>query len=133
MCDSCQRAKAIKVYNCSPQERAKRPYQFIHIDLVRPISPESFGEEQYFFTFTDDYTRHTETFTGTQKSEWFKCLKKFYNLAKTRSRESQPTEQLRSDYSSELQSKRGKKWLSKKGITFKPSAPYSQEQNGVSE
>lgn len=39
VCDSCQRAKATKVYNCNPQEKAKRPYQFIHTDLVGPISP----------------------------------------------------------------------------------------------
>lgn len=133
VCDSCQRAKATKVYNRSPQERARRPYQFIHTDVVGPIRPQGFGGERYFFTFTDDFTRHIETFTGTQKSDWFRCLKKFYNLAKTRSRESRPTERLRSDYGSELQSKRVRKWLSKKGITFEPSAPYSQEQNGVSE
>ncbi len=65
VCDSCQRTKATKVYNRSPQERAKRPYQFIHTDLVGPISPQGFGGERYFFTITDDYTRHTETFTGT--------------------------------------------------------------------
>lgn len=133
VCDSCQRAKATNIYNWSPQERAKRPYQFIHIDLVGPISIQGFGGERYFFTFTDDYTCHTETFTGTQKSDWFRCLKEFYNLAKTRSRESWPTKRLRSDYGSELQSKRVRKWLSKEGITFEPSAPYSQEQNGVSE
>ncbi len=133
VCDSCQRAKATKVYNRSPQERAKRPYQFIHTDLVRPISPQGFSWEQYFFMFTNDYTWHTETFTGTQKSDWLRCLKEFYNLAKTRSRESQPTERFQSDYSSELQSKRVRKWLSKEGITFEPLAPYSQEQNGVLE
>lgn len=100
--DSCQKAKATKVYNCSPQERAKHLYQSIHTDLVGPISPQDFGGEQYFFTFINNYTRHTETFTGTQKNNWFRCLKEFYNLAKTRFRELRPIKRLRSDYCSEL-------------------------------
>lgn len=40
---------------------------------------------------------------------------------------------LRSDYGSELQSHKANDWLEKEGIVFEPSAPYSQEQNGVSE
>ena len=48
-------------------------------------------------------------------------------------REPRPTECLRSDCGSELQSKRVWKWLSKEGIIFKLSAPYSQELNGLSE
>lgn len=134
ICDSCQRAKATKIYNRQePQKRAKAPFQFIHTDLVGPINPVGFGGEKYFFTFTDDFTRYTETYTGAKKSDWFSCLKTFYNLCKTRSQKERPVERLRSDYGSELQSKSVEDWLSKEGIIFEPSAPYSQEQNGVSE
>lgn len=107
--------------------------QFIHTDLVGPINLVGLGGEKYFFTFTDDFTRYTETYTGAKKSDWFSCLKAFHNLCKTRSQKERPVERLRSDYGSELQSKRGEDWLSKEGIIFEPSAPYSQEQNGVSE
>ncbi len=72
MFDSCERAKATKHYNRTPQERAKRPYQFVHTDLVGPITPVGFGAERYFFTFTDNNTRITETYTGRRKSEWLK-------------------------------------------------------------
>lgn len=134
VCDSCQRAKATKIYNRhNPQKRANEAYQFIHTDLVGPINPVRFGGEKYFFTFTDDFTLYTEVYTGTHKSEWFECLKIFYNLCKTWSHKERPVERLRSDYGSELLSKRVEEWLTKKGITFEPSAPYSQEQNGVSE
>lgn len=82
-CDSCQRAKATKIYNRNrPQERADRAYQYIHTDLVGPISPTRFGGERYFFTFTDDFSRYTETYTGSKKSDWFKCLKAFYSLCR---------------------------------------------------
>lgn len=133
VCDSCQRAKGIKIYNREPQKRAEYPYQFIHTDFVGPINPVGFGGERYFFTFTDDFTRYTETYTGNKKSDWFRCLRSFHNLAKTRSKEARPIERLRSDCGSELQSKRVDRWLAKEGIILEPSAPYSQEQNGVSE
>ncbi len=42
-------------------------------------------------------------------------------------------ERLRSDYGSELQSHKANDWMQKESIVFEPSAPYSQEQNGVSE
>lgn len=133
MCDSCQRAKATKIYNREPQERSQHPYQFIHTDLGGPITPIGFSGERYLFTFTDDCTRHTETYTGTKKSDWLQCLKAFHNLAKTRTKSSRPTERTRSDYGSELQSKKVDQLLAQEGIILEPSAPYSQEQNGVSE
>ena len=83
--------------------------------------------------FTDDYTRYTETYTGTKKSDWFNCLKAFHSLAKTRTKQERPIEKLRSDYGAELQSQKVEQWLLQEGIVFEPSAPYSQEQNGVSE
>lgn len=133
MCDSCERSKATKHYNRAPQQRAERAYQFIHTDLVGPITPISFGAEGYFFTFTDDYTRITGTYNAKRKSEWLKSLKEFHNLVRTRSGLDRPIQRLRSDYWSELQSREVDKWLTEQGITFEPSAPYSQEENGVSE
>lgn len=70
VCDSCQRAKATKIYNRhEPQKRATTAYQFVHTDLVGPINPVGFGGERYFFTFTDNLTRYTEIQTGAQKSD----------------------------------------------------------------
>ena len=103
VCDSCQRAKDTKIYNRhDPQKRAKAPFEFVHTDLVGPIRPIGFGGEQYFFTFMDDFTRYTETYTGAKKSDWFRCLKAFHNLCKTRSNCERPVHRLRSDYGSEL-------------------------------
>ena len=50
VCDSCQQAKATKISNREPQERSQHPYQFIHTDLVGPITPSGFSGERYFFT-----------------------------------------------------------------------------------
>ncbi len=79
-CDSCQRAKATKVHNRQPQTRAQRPYQFVYTDLIGPINPMGLIGKRYFFTFTDDCTRMTETYTGTKKSDWLRCLKTYQSL-----------------------------------------------------
>ena len=75
----------------------------------------------------------TNTYTDSKKSDWLKCLKNYHRLCKTRSKEKHPIKHLQSDYGSELQSQNANDWLQREGITFEPSAPYSQEQNGVSE
>lgn len=43
------------------------------------------------------------------------------------------TERLRSNYDSELQSRKMDKWPTNQGIVFKPSIPYFQEENEVYE
>ena len=92
-----------------------------------------FSGEQYIFTFTNDATHYTKTYTGIRKSNWLKCLQAFHSLCKTRSKQEHPIERLCSDYGLELQSHKTDERLQKQGIIFKPSAPYSQEQNRVSE
>lgn len=104
----------------------------MHTDLVGPIKPVGFVGERYFFTFTNDCTRMTETYMGTKKSNWLRCLKTYYSLCRTRSKEKHLIKCLRSDYRSELQSYKADDWMQKEDITFEPSASYSQEQNRVS-
>ena len=77
-------------------------YQYIQKDLIEPINPIGFGEERYFFTFTDNFLRYTKMYTGSKKSNRFKCLKAFHNLYNNQSKEKHLVEQLWSDYSSEL-------------------------------
>lgn len=121
------------MYHQDPQKRSDRPYQFVHTDLVGPINPIGFLGKKYFFTFINDATRMTETYIGTKKSDWLKCLKIHHSLCRTKSKDEHLIKRLRSNYGSELQSHKANEWMQKEGITFEPSVPYSQEQNGVSE
>ena len=104
LCDSCQRAKTIKIYNQELQRHAKQSYQFIYTNLVRPIKPIGFAKERYFFTFIDDCTRLTETYIGVKKSDWLKCLKIYHNLYRAKSKEEHSIKRFWSDYESEFQS-----------------------------
>ncbi len=115
------------------QKRSEGPYQFINTDLVAPINLVGFSCKRYFFTFTDDATKMTDTHTETRESNLLKCLKVYHSLCRTCSKDDHPIKRLRSDYGSELQSHKADEWMKKEGIIFEPSAPYSQEQNGVSE
>ena len=40
----------------------------MYIDLVELFILQNFGEKQYFFTFTDNFTKYTEIYTKIQKS-----------------------------------------------------------------
>lgn len=51
------------------QKRAKRLYQFIYINLIRPIMPMAFEGKRYFFMFTNNNMRIIETYIGKQKSK----------------------------------------------------------------
>jgi hypothetical protein len=133
LCDSCALAKATKSYNRHAQTRAVRQWQYTHTDLVGPIVPAAFLGERYFFTFTDDCTRMTETYTGKTKDEWFNHMKAYHNRARTVSGIDRPMDRIRSDFGTELRSDRVDKWFTEMGIVYEPSAPYSQEENGVSE
>ena len=91
-----------------------------------------FSGERYFFTFTDNCTKMMDTYTGTKKSDWLKCLKSYHSLCRTRSKEEHPIKRLQFDYDSKLQSHNADNWLQREVITFKPSTLYSQEQNSIS-
>ena len=133
LCDSCERAKAQKQYNREPQERATRLGQYIHTDMVGPITPTGFLGERYFWTFTEDCQRITDVYIGKTRDEWLSHLKTQYSRLQTLTGLQRPVERIRTDFATELRSKLSDKWMLQHGITYEPSAPYSQEQNGVAE
>ena len=81
----------------------------MHNESVGHINSLGFLDEKYFFTFTDNDIRMTETYTGTKKSDWLKCLKIYYSLCRTRSKEDHLIERFRSNYRLELQSHKANK------------------------
>ena len=128
-CDACELAKATKIYNRVPQERATQPFHYIHTDMVGPIKPKGFLDEIYFFTFTCDATRFTHVYTAKTKSEWLSHLQTYFSLTQNKTGKPKPIARLRTDFGTKLRSDKVDAWMLKEGITFEPSAPYSQEQN----
>ena len=126
-------SERLQIYNRTPQERATGIFQKVHSDLVGPIKPAGLLEEIYFFNFTCDASRYIYVYTGIKKSEWFDHLSTYYSLAQNKTGKSKPMSVFRIDYGTELRSLKSDDWFLNEGITFEPSAPHSQEQNGVSE
>lgn len=133
VCGPCELSKAKERYNRSPRPMPQDKYVEVNTDLVGPITPCGFLGERYFFTFTDGATRETETYTGKEKSEWFGHFQSYYAQAQTVSQKDRPVHVIRTDFGAELRSNAVDQWMLAKGILFEPSAPYSQEENGISE
>ena len=130
-CEPCAQSKARKRYNRTPQERATRPFQFVHTDLVGPITPVGFEGERYYVSFTDDYTRFTTVYTVRTKDEWLGTLQRYYNWIHTKF--DLKITRIRTDYGAELRSKKATTWMDDLGIEFESAASHAQEENGVAE
>lgn len=101
--------------------------------MVGAIKPKGFLDEIYFLTFTCDATCFTHVYTAKNKHEWLSHLQTYYSLPQNKTQKPKPIARLRTDFGPELRSDKVDAWMLKEGITFEPSVPYSQEQNGTSE
>jgi len=62
--------------------KAKEPLQLIHANLCGLITPSSYGKNNYFLLFIDDFSRKTWAYFLKEKSEGFGVFKKFRPLLK---------------------------------------------------
>ena len=121
--------------------RAEHPFQLIHSDVGGPITPISREGFRYWITFTDDCTRFPWIYFMKHKSEarsiyhqWksdifvvFQCEVEQLSISENFIkwfRADGAGEYLGAEFETELQDK---------GVLHKSSAPYTQEQNGLSE
>jgi GAG-pre-integrase domain/Integrase core domain len=57
--------------------QANNPLELVHTDICGPIQPSSIGENWYFITFIDDFSRKTWVYLLKEKSKAFEVFKKF--------------------------------------------------------
>jgi hypothetical protein len=132
-CESCCRGKMKrKKFNRElPLIKSTQVGDLIHSDICGPIEPMTLGENRYFLTFTDDYSRYTNTFLIKEKSEVFSKFKEYrnylYNQLKVR------IKKLRSDGGGEYISKEFNDYLKEKGILHQYTPPDTPQRNPVSE
>jgi len=130
-CESCAKGKLHALpHPKAAQHRAKVPLELIHTDLCGPL-PRTRDGFRYFICFIDDCTRFTEVRLLQNKHE---AMTAFLDYKAWIERATQRNiKMLRSDGGGEYVSKQFTQWLSEEGIQRQVSAPYSQQQNGVSE
>ena len=131
-CVSCVAAKLTRTPNSSPATRTTTaPLQLIHTDLAGPMKTASLGGARYYLLFIDDYSRYTTVYILCQKSETFSKFQEYKALVENY--HDKKIKALRSDNGGEYTSHQFAKFLCDSGITHEKTAPYSTEQNGVSE
>ena len=96
-----------------------------------PITPVGFKGKRYYVSFTDDYTRFTTVYTIRTKDEWLGTLQRYYSWIHTKF--DLKIARIRTDYGTELRSKKATAWMDDLGIEFEPAASHAQEENGVAE
>jgi len=130
-CEICARGKIHQLPFKSPGQRQKEKLGLVHSDICGPMNKESLGGAKYFATFTDDYTRYTETVMLRQRSD---VLTAFKNFKKRVEKETGCViKRLRTDNAKEYTSKEFKKFLEDEGIARQLSVEYTPQQNGVAE
>jgi len=130
-CETCQFGKQSR--NPFPKEAAcsKEALELIHSDVCGPMPVNSVGGNRYLVTFTDDYTRYTAVYFMREKSEVLKYFKEFHREAELVT--GCKVKCIRSDNGTEYVNSDFNRYLKECGIQRQLTAPYSPQQNGVSE
>jgi hypothetical protein len=131
-CEACVQGKQTrKPFNGTADVQTKGMLQLVHSDVCGPMSVASLGGARYFVTFTDDYTRYSSVYFLRQKSEVFSKFKEF--AAEVTNATGLKIKTLRTDNGGEYTSNEFELFLKENGIRHEVTAPYTPQQNGVSE
>jgi transposase InsO family protein len=130
-CESCIFAKAHKTPFNSVTRRASAKLELVHSDLCGPL-PASLGGFLYFITFTDDLTRFSWVYPIVDKKS--STIQKVFDtwIRDAENKAGSKVKYFRTDGGGEYE-KELKEHLRSLGITHETTAPYSPQQNGVSE
>jgi len=130
-CETCQYGKQSR--NPFPKEAvcSQKALELVHSDVYGPMPVSSVGGNRYFVTFTDDCTRYTAVYFMSQKNEVLKYFKEFHREAELVT--GNKLKCIRSDNGAEYVNGDFDRYLKKYGIRRQLTAPYTLQQNGVSE
>lgn len=131
LCLGCVSGKAHRSPFPAGRTRANQVGQLIQSDVCGPFNTETPGGARYFVVFIDDFSGWRAVFFLKRKSEVTNYFKNF--VAALRSETGYLVHTLRTDNGGEFRSTELQSWLTDRGIRLETSAPYSPEQNGVSE
>ncbi|MBW0503220.1 hypothetical protein O181_042935 [Austropuccinia psidii MF-1] len=103
----------------------------IHSDLSGRISPPSLGGANYYLKLTDDYSQFKMVYIIKNKSETFDAIKHFLN--EVEQKHGTKVKILVNNNGGEYLSRQLQNLLEENGIKMILTAPYSPQQNPISE
>ncbi|MCO5559738.1 hypothetical protein L7F22_013340 [Adiantum nelumboides] len=111
--------------------RATQKLQLVHSDVCGPMRTPSVGNNLYFVTFSDDFSRFCWVYPLKAKSDVFAIFHHYVSMVENET--GCKVQALRTDQGGEYMSGAFKEFLGKKGIKHQCTMPYTPQQNGVAE
>ena len=131
-CEECIESKftAQPFHKCMFPIKTTKVNELIHSDVVGPISG-SIGGKKYFVLFIDDFSRYTQVYFLSKKSEVLLVFKQYKSYVEKHTGEL--IQRFRSDNGGEYSSNEFVEFLRKSGIKRETSIARRPQQNGVAE
>ncbi|UYV60538.1 K02A2.6-like [Cordylochernes scorpioides] len=132
LCEACIYGKQNrKVFHASTSPNSTYPGELIYSDVCGPMSKRSPGGSLYFVSFKDDFSRFRVTYFIRHKSDVLEKFKEFVKRVRTET--GNKIKRFRTDNGTEFLNKNFSDYLKSLGIVHELTAPYTPEQNGISE
>ena len=128
-CVPCVEGKQSRLSLYSRKDTATKPGEVIFTDVCGPLPTPSLGGKSFFITFSDSFSSFKDVFLMATKGEALDCFKSFQ--ATFERKYDCKIKLVYSDNGGEYLGML--KYLEKEGIEWESSAPYTPQQNGVSE
>nr|KYP31898.1 Retrovirus-related Pol polyprotein from transposon TNT 1-94 [Cajanus cajan] len=131
-CEDCVIGKHARTsFPRNSEYQAKEQLGLVHTDLCGPITPESFSGKRFFVSFIDNFSRKTCVYFLKEKAEVFEIFKKFRALVEKET--GKVIKAFQFDRGGEFTSAMFARYYEEHGVRQFLTAPYSPQQNGVTE
>ena len=130
-CRSCILSKSQRTISRKKQTRRSHIFDMVHTDVIGPITPRGYNGDLWAVTFTDDFSRYRWIYSFKQKNEACAATVNFIKYVKTQY--NRAVKIIRMDNGNEYGGGRLLEFFRENGIKQEPTAPYTPEQDGVSE
>ncbi|UYV61059.1 hypothetical protein LAZ67_1003272 [Cordylochernes scorpioides] len=132
LCEACIYGKQNrKVFHASTSPNSTYPGELIYSDVCGPMSKRSPGGSLHFVSFKDDFSRFRVAYFIRHKSDVFEKFKEFVKRVRTET--GNKIKRFRTDNGTEFLNKNFSDYLKSLGIVHELTAPFTPEQNGISE
>ncbi|UYV77601.1 hypothetical protein LAZ67_15001684 [Cordylochernes scorpioides] len=132
LCEACIYGKQNRnVFHASTSPNSTYPGELIYSDVCGPMSKRSPGGSLYFVSFKDDFSRFRVAYFIRHKSDVLEKFKEFVKRVRTET--GNKIKRFRTDNGTEFLNKNFSDYLKSLGIVHELTAPYTPEQNGISE
>ena len=128
LCSECEGATASQQISRVPSQRATKPFERVHFDLIQ--LELAYNGDQWALHFVDDFSSMNFAKTLPSKAGLLESVKEFVQFIKTRY--DCTVRILHMDNESSLRTQ-FVNWTQEMGITVEFTAPYSPSQNGRAE